>query len=71
MLDIKYLNARDLTGTQRENGVKFKKVSRSLSAHRRKESKEPTNVKNGPAKLSKNEHIQTDRRRTDYPCIYK
>ena len=40
--------------------MKFKKVSSSLlSAHRRKELKELTNVKNGPAKLSKKDHIRT------------
>ena len=67
--------------------MKFKKVSLSLSTHRRKELKEPTNVKNGSAKLSKSEHIrmdgqmgrrsdgqadrQTDRQQTDNGCIYK
>ena len=51
------------TGTQREIGVEFKKVSPSLSAHRRNE---PIYVEYGPAKTFKNEHV-----RTDYPRIYK
>ena len=40
--------------------VKFKKVSPSLSAHRRKESQELTNAGIGPAKLSKKKRKQTD-----------
>ena len=50
-----------------------KKVSPSLSAHRKKESKEPHLSKTAQPntkKKKKTQHRQTDRR-TDYTCIYK
>ena len=51
------------THVQREKDVKLKKSKPgpSVSAHRRKESKEPTCIENGPAKCSRNENIRTDR----------
>ena len=65
-LNIRYLNEPHLTistagiETLREiqKSVKFKKVSPSLSAHRRKESKESTFVQNAQKKQTQTDYLR-------------